>query len=112
MTGIHALLVAVAVLAAACAPVGPNYERPSYDLPRAYPGAAATPDAPVRLDWWTLYGDTRLNELIASALERNSDVRLAVARIEEADANLREANQFTLFGRRMILYQRREIPFP
>ena len=92
MTGIHALLVAVAVLAAACAPVGPNYERPSYDLPRAYPGAAATPDAPGRLDWWTLYGDARLNELIASALERNSDVRFAVARIEEADANLREAN--------------------
>ncbi len=86
------LVVVATALAAACAPVGPNYERPSYDLPRAYPGAAATPDAPVRLDWWTLYGDARLNELIASALERNSDVRLAVARIEEADANLREAN--------------------
>lgn len=28
------------------------------------------------------------------------------------DANLRVANQFTLFGRRMLLYQRREIPFP
>lgn len=28
------------------------------------------------------------------------------------DAHLRVANQFTLFGRRMILYQRHEIPFP
>ena len=28
------------------------------------------------------------------------------------DAHLRVANQFTLFGRRMRLYQRREIPFP
>ena len=41
------LVVAATALAAACAPVGPNYERPSYELPRAYPGAAATPDAPV-----------------------------------------------------------------
>ena len=90
MTGIHALLVAVAVLAAACAPVGPNYERPSYDLPRAYPGAAATPDAPVRLDWWTLYGDARLNELIASALERNSDVRFAVGQARKGFAQRRE----------------------
>ena len=32
------------------------------------------------------------NELVATALARNSDIRLAVARIEEADANLREAN--------------------
>ncbi len=28
------------------------------------------------------------------------------------DEHLRGANQFTIFGRRMVLYQRREIPFP
>jgi hypothetical protein len=28
------------------------------------------------------------------------------------DANLRPAERFTIFGRRMVLYQRREIPFP
>jgi hypothetical protein len=28
------------------------------------------------------------------------------------DAHLRIANEFTLFGRRMILYQRRDLPFP
>jgi hypothetical protein len=27
------------------------------------------------------------------------------------EANLRPAERFTLFGRRMVLYQRREIPF-
>ncbi len=86
------LAALAAAFVAACAPVGPNYERPSYDLPRAYPGAAAEAGAPVRADWWTLYGDARLNQLVASAFERNSDVRLAVARIEEADANLREAS--------------------
>ncbi len=87
-------LAGAALLAGACASVGPDYVRPSYELPRAFSDAAlGAPEAGrVRADWWTLYGDTKLNELVASAFERNSDVRIAVARIEEADANLREAN--------------------
>lgn len=86
-----AQVLALALLAG-CAPVGPDYQRPSYELPQAFPGSAPTPGASVRADWWTLYGDARLNELVSLALERNSDIRIAVARIEEADANLREAN--------------------
>jgi outer membrane protein, multidrug efflux system len=89
-------LLATALALTACAPVGPDYSRPSFDLPQAYPDAASTVgEAPVeqlRADWWKLYGDTKLDELVVSSLERNSDVRLAVARIEEADANLRVAN--------------------
>jgi outer membrane protein, multidrug efflux system len=88
-------VLAAATLAAACAPVGPNYQRPDYAMPGSYPQAAASAAeaaGPMRIDWWTLFGDARLNELVASALERNSDVRLAVARIEESDANLREVN--------------------
>lgn len=84
------LATAFALLLAACA-VGPDYERPAMDLPVAYTepdvGAAAAPPP----DWWKLYGDPVLNGLVAAALERNADVRLAVARIEEADANLRAA---------------------
>src|SRR5439155_1114446 len=73
------------------AAVGPDYERPAMELPAAYPerdvGAAA-----LRSDWWKLYNDPKLDELVAAALERSADIRLAVARIEEADANLRAAN--------------------
>jgi multidrug efflux system outer membrane protein len=74
--------------------VGPDYDRPLTELPASYSGEqspATEPAAPIRNDWWTLYNDPILNELIAAALERNADIRLAVARIEEADANLREA---------------------
>ena len=89
-------LFAAAMLIGACAPVGLDYVRPNYELPQAYPDATRAPETPgaaqLRPDWWTLYGDARLNELITSALQLNSDIRLAVARIEEADANLREAN--------------------
>ena len=81
---------ACAVLAG-CA-VGPDYERPAMDLPANYSEPQVGDAATVRGDWWKLYGDPVLDELIASALERNADVRLAVARIEEADANLRVAN--------------------
>jgi multidrug efflux system outer membrane protein len=73
--------------------VGPDYERPATELPAAFPGAqAGAAQAQLPADWWKLYNDPLLNDLVASALERNADIRTAVARIEEADANLREAN--------------------
>lgn len=98
--------VLAAGLLAGCAALGPEYQRPGITLPQSYPdtpsgqargetGGEARVEAvgaPLRSDWWTLYGDAKLNELVAGALERNADVRLAVARIEEADANLREAD--------------------
>ena len=81
-----------ALLLGGCAAVGPEYERPAVNLPGAYPDAPADlpAAAAVPAEWWKLYGDQRLDELVAGALERNVDMRLAVARIEEADANLRE----------------------
>ncbi len=87
------LVMIVAALTAGCTLVGPDYERPTSALPGAYPdvlsGSAAGNTAAA--EWWTLYGDATLNELIASAFARNADLRIAAARIEETDANLREA---------------------
>ncbi len=89
----RAAWVALALATAGCTMVGPDYQRPNVDLPDAFPRATAEDVVPdIRLDWWTLYDDPTLNELVTSALERNADIRLAVARIEETDANLREAN--------------------
>ena len=87
------LRLSLVLLLGACAAVGPDYQRPVVDLPGAYPGAAADIGAApgLRAEWWKLYGDASLDRLVASTLARNADVRLAVARIEEADANLREA---------------------
>ncbi len=76
-----------------CAAVGPDYQRPALDLPGAFPGAPADigADGELRAEWWKLYGDAKLDQLVAGALARNAEVRIAVARIEETDANLREA---------------------
>lgn len=88
----RALLYCCAVLLlAGCAARGPDYRRPAVDLPKTYPaGTEAGSAAAVEAAWWKLYGDPALDRLVASTLERNADIRLAVARIEEADANLRE----------------------
>jgi len=72
--------------------LGPDYERPALDLPKAYTEPDVGPKASVPSGWWKLYGDITLDELVVSALERNADIRFAVARIEEANANLRAAN--------------------
>ena len=40
--------------------------------------------------WWENYQDPKLNELVTLALQNNSDVKVAAARIEEADAFARE----------------------
>ena len=86
----------LSLFVAACMTVGPDYERPQSGLPAAFPedgGSASgeTAGPVIGSEWWKVYGDPQLDELVASALARNADIRVAVARIEETDANLREA---------------------
>ena len=89
-----AVVASLALAATGCTMLGPDYQRPALTLPDAFPRASSetTAGADIRPDWWMLYNDPTLNELVKSALERNADIRLAVARIEETNANLREAN--------------------
>jgi multidrug efflux system outer membrane protein len=63
-------------------------------LPGAFPGAGAADIASetVQSDWWRLFGDPVLDDLVDTALAGNTDVEQAVARIEEADATLRAVN--------------------
>jgi multidrug efflux system outer membrane protein len=76
--------------------VGPNYQRPDAQLPATFAEPASQATAAIAPQWWTLYRDPLLDDLIAQGLQRNADVRLAVARVEEAQAALREA-QATVF---------------
>lgn len=95
----HPPVIALAMALAGCMTVGPDYERPAVDLPGAYPEPIATASAPLEVpaDWWRLFGDATLDRLVTSGLERNADIRVAVARIEEAEAALREARATALF---------------
>jgi len=81
----------VAVFLSACTTAGPDYARPPIGLPAQFAANAnqAAPD--IAADWWKLYGDPDLEALVAATLAKNADLRLAAARVEEAEAVLREA---------------------
>ena len=93
------LLLAIAVLLSGCA-VGPNYKRPTVSVPTDYRDsmAAQTAAAPSlgNENWWQVYQDPVLADLIHTALQQNYDVRIAAARVLEAQAQLgiTRANQF------------------
>ena len=76
--------------------LGPDYQRPQTPVPTAYADAptvsVGTVSTTMGADWWKLYDDPILNDLVATAISENLDVVAAVARIEEFDADLREAN--------------------
>jgi outer membrane protein, multidrug efflux system len=88
------LLAGLGALALAGCMVGPDYERPAVPLPVAFTGASATPAAAeaVSSAWWRLFDDATLDDLVETALANNTDIVQAVARIEEADANVRVVN--------------------
>ncbi|MFM1910811.1 MAG: hypothetical protein RJB18_202 [Pseudomonadota bacterium] len=75
----------------ACQMLGPDYFRPKQALPASYQEAQATDAAAtISNQWWTLYNDEVLNDLISKASKNNTDLKIAVARIEEADGYMRE----------------------
>ena len=89
MKGLSVLLLAAT--ATACT-VGPTYKRPVVDLPPTFRGApsddAANTTAFGDQAWWDVFEDDRLRELIDTALRQNFDLRIAAARILEAQAQL------------------------
>jgi outer membrane protein, multidrug efflux system len=86
-------LLLIMLLSAGCA-VGPNYKRPSTDVPGMYRGTtpqdAAQPAAESLGEekWWEVFQDKQLQDLVYTALQQNYDVRIAATRILEAQAQL------------------------
>jgi multidrug efflux system outer membrane protein len=90
--------------------VGPNYKRPTVNVPVTYRGA--TPDSSAGADntsepaksqqpktvsaaqsladekWWDVFEDRELQDLIRTALKNNYDVRIAATRVLQAQAQL------------------------
>ena len=90
------LTVAMALALSGCMLLGPNFKRPAVDVPQSYPEASVGTGLTVPTDWWRLYKDPTLDDLVASGLQKNADVKLALARMQEAEAFVREASA-TLF---------------
>src|ERR1700689_688289 len=91
-------ILAVLVLEAGCM-MGPKYKRPTVDVPQQYrapaPEQAAQASSLGNEKWWQVYQDPVLTQLIHTAVAQNYDVRIAAARVLEAQAQvgITRANQ-------------------
>ena len=94
-------LIVPCVLLAGCM-VGPDYKRPPVVEPQGFKSsldpsrndAVAAPAPRVAPEWWRLYGDANLDQLIATATASNQTLKLAVARVDEARALARVAASY------------------
>ncbi len=76
-----------------CKALGLDYQRAAPNLPEQFSEAPGT-ENPELKQWWKGYQDEKLNELVELSLKNNTNIVLAVARIEEADANMREVGGY------------------
>jgi outer membrane protein, multidrug efflux system len=87
------MLAAVVVSVLSGCMVGPDYQRPALPSPAVFrdtaaPAAPPDPTSLGDLQWFEVFKDDQLQALIQAALVANYDLRDAVARINEAHANL------------------------
>ncbi len=98
----HALPISVMVsclLLSACQTLGPNYTRPTSQLPEAYDKLVidhSQADIQLSQTWWKQFQDETLNTLVEAALANNLEVKKALATIEQAEAFAREVGAATL----------------
>jgi outer membrane protein, multidrug efflux system len=86
-------LLAVALLTAGvagCAAVGPDYHRPDVAPAKQFRTQVGPSEANSLADlpWWQVFNDKALQALISEGLANNYDLRIALARIDEASAQV------------------------
>lgn len=79
-----ALGAAAVALLAGCSFV-PAYERPAAPVPEHFDGVTETAASPLS-SWRDYFSDPSLRALIEAALDHNRDLKIALARVEEARA--------------------------
>lgn len=87
------------LLLSACTVVGPDYTLPDKaavnrpDLQGELAGSSSNVvSAPVPADWWRLYHDPKLDELVGQALMSSTDLRVAAANLQRARFQMSEAD--------------------
>jgi multidrug efflux system outer membrane protein len=92
----------VAALTAGCV-VGPDYKKPVLPAPETIRGAQAPAAAESTLadaKWWEVFQDEQLQALLRTALAQNDDLKVAAARVLEAQAQfgITRADQYPTVG--------------
>src|ERR1700756_1229002 len=108
--GVAPLLAAL--LLTACA--APEFKQPAIEVPAAFKESQAVQTAPdgstwkqaqpaerqPRGEWWLVFNDPALNELIAEATQANANLQVATARVKQARAiaGIAEADRIPQVG--------------
>jgi multidrug efflux system outer membrane protein len=81
------LVALVSALSSACV-VGPDYAKPALPTPEAIRGSESVTIGSAIADakWWEVFQDEQLQALVRRALTQNEDLRIAAARVLEAEA--------------------------
>ena len=90
------MLAGASMMSASCAAVGSTYERPELAPPANFRFTTAPDQAQSLADapWFEVFDDPTLQALIKEAIAANLDLRIAVARVEEARARAGIARSF------------------
>jgi len=91
---LHALIpLAAALVLAGCANIAVPEPHPMPAVPAAFKGPQTeSPAAVSRAQWWKAFADPQLDALTEQALEHNTSIQQAGARLAEARALLRNAD--------------------
>lgn len=86
----------LALFVAGCTALGPDHQRPAFDLPDRYRAAegwkpAEPADHLPRGEWWRTYGDPVLDDLIARLDRANPDLQSALGSFRQARAAAQQA---------------------
>src|SRR5260370_38906040 len=77
--------------------VGPKYHQPVPPVPASFKEGGTADSGPPDIaysDWWRVFNDPELARLETAADAANQDIRLAVARVDQAEAGARVARSF------------------
>jgi len=78
-----AAAIAMATIVSSCVQ-GPDYARPAVDAPADFRFEPASVAETANTEWWKQFGDPVLDQLIATALANNLNVKVAAANVEQA----------------------------
>jgi len=88
---ISLLASAIALVLTSCAPVGPDFVKPEPEAAEDWsqPVSQGLDTAPNELvEWWRVFNDPALDELVEAALQDNNTLEIAGLRVLEARAQL------------------------
>jgi len=81
-----AIMITLCLIIISCTSIKP--QRQDVEIPEGYTNASSTTTPMETLNWWKEFNDAILNKLVAEAVEKNFDIKVATERITRARAVL------------------------